>query len=70
MIPEGGCDCSDEAVLMSPDQDTLSVRMAAHSALVNELVLAPSPGCIRVAICNLFLFIFELYKFATKKSFS
>ena len=64
VIPEGGRDCSDEAMLMSSDKDTLPVRMAAHSALVNELVLAPSPRCIRVAIRNLFLFIFELVSYS------
>ena len=58
MIPEGGCDCSDEAVLVSPDKDALSVRMAAHSALVNELGLAPSPRCIRVAICFFYTLFF------------
>ena len=68
MISEGGCDCSNEAVLMSPDQDTFSIRVAAQSALVNELVLAPSPRCIRFAIS--FFLQFVLFKFWAWYNFS
>ena len=60
MVSEGCCDCSDETVLMSPNQETFSFRMGTYSPLVNELILAPCPRCIRVAICNLLLSILEL----------
>ena len=48
MIPEGGCHCSNEAVLVATNQDSFSIRVAAESTFVDKLVLSPGPICIMV----------------------